>query len=74
MQTGERVVLRPSKSSMPPYVLRAMCRESGKAPADIVAEALAAHPTFEGAAEQLGVTLPTLRAWRRRYALTVRSA
>lgn len=47
-------------------------RQAGSTPArTFLIDVISRHPTFEGAAKQLGVSLVTLRRWRRRYGIEV---
>lgn len=62
------VVTRPPK--LPDWILR-RARESGKAPEQVIADAIAAYPTFDEAAYDLGIHRDTLRIWRKRFRIEV---
>jgi hypothetical protein len=62
------VVTRPPRV---PYTLKAICEETGRPPAQIIAEAVARYPTFAGAAAALGVSERTLLKWRWQFGIEV---
>lgn len=60
------VVKRPPQ--IPPTLVRAAM---GKDPVAHLVEVIGRHPTFAGAAEELGVSEFTLRRWRQRFRVEV---
>lgn len=62
------VVKRPPQD--PPELAR-LARATKTEPRDLLVTVIGKHPTFDGAAGELGVSLVTLRRWRRRYGIEV---
>lgn len=62
------VVKRPP---LDPPELSRLAKAAGSAPRDLLVSVIGRHPTFERAADELGVSMVTLRRWRRRYGIEV---
>lgn len=62
------IVRRPPLD--PPRLSR-LASAAGAPAREFLIEAIARHATFEGAADELGVSLLTLRRWRSHYGIEV---
>ena len=56
-----------------PLKLRKLAAEAKMEPRDFLAELLKRHASFESAASEVGIRRETLRLWRRRYRINVRT-
>ena len=69
MEGSEGVrVRRPARL---PYALARLSRERGIGPLALLTEAIEGHPTYQEAADYLGIDTTTLRQWRKRFQIEV---
>jgi hypothetical protein len=62
---------RPAVPAAEPLRIESMAAERGMAPVDLLADVLSRHWSLSAAAAELGVSLPTLAKYRKRFNIEI---
>lgn len=71
MPVESQEIIRPRPV---PYYLRKLAAAAGMEPVPFLRALLARHASYVAAAEEIGVSRETIRIWRKRYGIVVKTA
>lgn len=71
IQGNRQRKMRVRRPSQLPYALKRLVSEREQEPKALVAGVIERYPTFAEAADDLGVSIRTLRDWRKRLGIEV---